>query len=167
MGRAASRFTQAFGFGKNNPNSGPNGPIQPSAPQQWDTTIDQLFGDAPPDENVIDLPPVLDVPIKPKKRRRAPPVPPPIAKRGSRRPLPSSPLTRRKRNRGAARAMRTPIVPEMPRRTAKGGMQAINAPFGVNRRPMILPAPISEREIAVRSALTTDFKRRPSNRRKR
>jgi hypothetical protein len=145
--------------------------MEPSAPgpPQWDTTIDQLFGDAPPDDNVIAAPTDLDIPEKPKRRRRAPPVPPPILNRGSRRPLPSSPLTRRKRNRRNVIPMRTPIVPDLPRRTAKkgGGIQAINGPFGVNRRPMVLPAPITEREIPIRGALTTNFKRRPSNRRKR
>jgi hypothetical protein len=164
MGKTVSKVTQAFGFGSRN---GMNGNGEPAAPKppQWDTTIDQLFGDAPPDENVIDTPSVLDDPIKPRRRRRSPPPPP---SRGRRRPLPSSPLSRRRRNnRGGARPMRTPIVPDIPRRVATGGVHAINGPFGVNRRPMVLPAPMSEREIPARVAVTTNFKRRPSSRRGR
>ncbi len=163
MGKTASKFTQAFGFGGKNANSN-NEPSAPKPPQ-WDTTIDQLFGDAPPDDNVIETPPILNGPMKPRRRRRPPPPPPSMFNRGRRRPLPSSPGARRRRPRGAIHPMRTSIVPDLPRRVAKGGVHVINAPFGVNRRPMVLPAPIIEREMPARVVLSTNFKRRPSNRR--
>jgi len=168
MGKTASKVTQAFGFSGKNTLNGDNEPSAPKPPQ-WDTTIDQLFGDAPPDENVIGPPPVLDAPMRPKRRRRPPPPPPPsMFNRGRRGSVPSSPLGRRRRPRGTTHAIRTPIVPDLPRRVATGGVHAINAPFGVNRRPMVLPAPITERrEIPARVALTTNFKRRPSSRRRR
>jgi len=170
MGKAASRFTQAFGFGGNNAGNPLNANEESPAPKppQWDTTIDQLFGDVPPDENDIDAAPILDAPIRPirpRRRRRPPPSPP--SNRGRRRALPSSPLGRRRHHRGGPHPMRTPIVPDMPRRIPGGGIHATNAPFGVNRRPMILPAPINEREIPARVALTSNFKRRPSSRRGR
>ncbi|CAF1033428.1 unnamed protein product [Adineta steineri] len=163
MGKAASRFTQAIGLGRNNPNTTLNGndDIFAPKPPQWDTSIDQLFGDAPPDDTVIDPATILDPPIRPRRRR--PPPPPPRPNRGGRRrPLPSSPGARRRHNRGGVQPMRTPIVPDMPRRIPKGGVHAINAPFGVNRRPMVLPAPISEREKPARIAFRNSFKRRPS-----
>jgi len=167
MGKTTSKFTQKFGFGKNanilNENNEPSAP----KPPQWDTTIDQLFGDAPPDENVIGPPPILDAPMKPRRRRRSPPPPPSMFNRGRRRPLPASSRGRRRRPRGTVHAMRTPIVTDMPRKVAKGGVNAINAPFGVNRRPMVLPAPIIEREIPTRVTLASNFKRRPSGRRRR
>lgn len=172
MGKTASKFTQVLGFGGRNANNTSNSDDEPSAPKppQWDTTIDQLFGDAPPDENVIETPPGLDAPSK-RRRRRPPPPPPSMFNRGRRRPLPSSPAGRRRRPRGASHPMRTPIVPDLPRRMAKGagggGVHAINAPFGVNRRPMVLPAPIHEREMPGRVLLSNSFKRRPSNRRRR
>ncbi|UJR25954.1 hypothetical protein I4U23_007302 [Adineta vaga] len=166
MGKAASKFTQAFGFGNNNMNNtltGTDGPLAPKVPQ-WDTTIDQLFGDAPPDDHSLGTPSVLDPPIQPTRRRRRPPPPPPLNRGGQRRSLPSG----RRRHRGSnIHAMRTPIVPDMPRRIPKGNVHAINAPFGVNRRPMVLPAPINERKIPPRMALNSSFKRRPSNRRGR
>jgi hypothetical protein len=105
--------------------------------------------------------------MKPRRRRRAPPPPPSMLNRGRRRPLPSSPGTRRRHHRGGAQAMRTPIVPDLPRRVATGGVHAINAPFGVNRRPMVLPTPIVQREIPARVTLATNFKRRTSSRRRR
>jgi hypothetical protein len=166
MGKTASRFTQALGFGgKNSTEDEPSTP----KPPQWDTTIDQLFGDAPPDDNDIEPPPVLDVPAKPRRRRRAPPPPPSMFNRGRRRPLPSSPGARRRRPRGAIHPMRTPIVPDLPSRIAKsgsgGGVHAINAPFGANRRLIALPASNIERDIPARVVLTNNFKRRPSSRR--
>jgi hypothetical protein len=167
MGKAASRVTQAFGFGGKKASNEDNGSSAPKPPQ-WDTAIDQLFGDAPPDENVITPPTVLDAPMRPRRRRRAPPPPPPSSmNRGRRRPVPASPLGRRRRPRGTVHAMRTPIVPDLPRKTAKSGVHATNGPFGVNRRPMVLPVPINEREMPARVALTTNFKRRPSSRRRR
>ena len=169
MGKAASRFTQALGFGGggggNTTNSLGGEPSAPKPPQ-WDTTIDQLFGDALPDENVIQTPPVLEPPIR-GRRRRPPPPPPSMFGRGHGRPFPSSPAGRRKRPRGAVRPMRTPIVPDMPRRVATRGVHALNGPFGVNRRPMVLPTPINERELPGRVVLPNNFKRRPSHRRKR
>jgi hypothetical protein len=169
MGKAASRFTQALGIGGGNgvnTGEGFEGPIGPKPPQ-WDTEIDQVFGDAPLDDNGFDPPPILDVPMRPKKRRRPPPPPPSLHNRGRRRPLPSSPLGRRRHRQGGTHALRTPIVPDMPRRVARGGVHAINAPFGVNRRPMVLPVPRSEREMPARIALSSSFNRRPSNRRRR
>jgi hypothetical protein len=165
MGKAASKVTQAFGFGGKNALNENNGPSAPKPPQ-WDTAIDQLFGDAPPDENVITPPTVLDAPMRPKRRRRAP-APPPSMSRGRRRPVPASSLGRGRRPRGTVHAMRTPIVPDLPRKTAKGGVHATNGPFGVNRRPMVLPVPIIERDMPARVTLTSNFKRRPSSRRRR
>ena len=165
MGKAASRFTQAIGFGGKNGTNGLDD--EPSAPKppQWDTTIDQLFGDAPADDNAIDTPPVLEPP--PRRRRRRPPPPPPSMFNHD-RPFPSSPVGRRRRPRGAVRPMRTPIVPDLPRRVAGAGrVHALNGPFGVNRRPMVLPTPISERELPARVVRPSNFKRRPSHRRKR
>ena len=168
MGKSASKFTQAFGFGGRNANNGLNGDDEPSAPRppQWDTTIDQLFGDAPADENVIETPPILDAPMRPRRQRRPPPPPPSMFNRGRKRPLPSSPGARRRRPRGVARPLRSPLVPDLPRKVATGGVHAVNAPFGVNRRPMVLPAPITEREIPIRMARSSSSRRRPSSRRR-
>lgn len=169
MGKTASRFTQAIGLGGKTGTNGPNDDDGPSAPKppQWDTTIDQLFGDAPGEDNGIDLPPVLEPP--PRRRRRRPPPPPPsMFNRGHDRPFPSSPAGGRKRPRGTVRPMRTPIVPDLPRRVAGAGrVHALNGPFGVNRRPIVVPTPSRERDLPARVALPSNFKRRPSHRRKR
>lgn len=170
MGKAASKVTRAFGFGgkkrKGDEDDGPSGP----KPPQWDTSIDELFGDAPPDDNIDGPAPILDAPMRPKRRRRPPPPPPPsIFNRGRRASGPASPLGRRRHPRGKVHAMRTPIVPDMPRRIASrgGGVHAVNGPFGVNRRPMVLPVPVRERDLPSRVSVATNFKRRSSGRRRR
>ncbi|CAF0799240.1 unnamed protein product [Rotaria sp. Silwood1] len=157
MGKAVSKLTRSLGFSDNKADNAANDPEIPSAPNppQWDTTIDQLFGDAPPDDNVIGPPYIPDVPIKPRRRRRPPPPPPSIISRG------------RRSHRGAVHSLKTPIVPDIPRRCATGRAHAINGPFGVNRRPIVVPAPITERERSTRIAASTNFKRRPSSRRRR
>ncbi|CAF1459761.1 unnamed protein product [Adineta ricciae] len=167
MGKTASKFTQAFGFGKaNTENSltGTNDPLAPKPPQ-WDTTIEQLFDNASPSDNGLNEPVPLNPPIGPRTRRRRPAPPPPAFGRGGRRR--SLPSGRRRHNRGNVHSMRTPIVPDIPRRIPKGNAHAVNAPFGVNRRPMVLPAPINDRDIPARVALNSSFKRRPSTRRGR
>ncbi|CAF0993457.1 unnamed protein product [Rotaria sordida] len=157
MGKAVSKLTRSLGYVNNKTDIAANNPEIPatSNPPQWDTTIDQLFGDAPPDDNVIATPDISDVPIKPKRRRRSPPPPPSTLHRG------------RRRHRGAVHSLRTPIVPEMPRRCATGRAHALNRSFGINRRPIVVPAPITERERSSRTATSTNFKRRPSSRRRR
>lgn len=172
MGKAASKFTQALGFGKGNASStltANDPPIGPKAPQ-WDTTIDQLFGDAPPDDNGFEPPAILEPPV-PRRRQRRPPPPPPLSRGGRRRPLPSASAAgatrRRQQQRSIVKPMRTPIVSDMPRRRRQGAAHAVNAPFGVNRRPMVLPAPVADRDIPSRVALNSSFKRRGSSRRGR
>lgn len=168
MGKAASKVTRVFGFGKKPGDDELDGPPG-SKPQQWDTTIDELFGDVQPGNDINEQPDILDPPMRPR-RRRPPPPPPSALGRGLRGPLPSSPR-RRRHPRGKVHAMRTPIVPDMPRRTAScgstGRAHAVNGPFGINRRPMVLPAPARERDLPTRVTLSTNFKRRPSSRRRR
>jgi len=160
MGKTGSKLSQAFGFSSKNPFD-ENG--EPSAPRppQWDTTIDQLFGDAPPDDNVIEPPPILDSPIRPKRRRRPPPPPPSIMGRHR------SPAARRKHPRGCRQASSSGIVPEIPQRVATGAAHAVNAPKRTGKRSVASSASIIERNMPKRGALTSSFKRRrPSIRRR-
>lgn len=159
MGKTASKITQALGLSGNNITKSDTNASIPSGPNapQWDTTIDQLFGDAPPDDNVLGPPEIpYAPPPRPKKRRRPPPPPPSMFNRG-RKGAPSA----RGHHRGA------PSIPEVPRRPATGRAHATNAPFGVNRRPIVVPAPIQERERPARVAVPTNFKRRSSSRRRK
>ncbi|CAF2103660.1 unnamed protein product [Rotaria magnacalcarata] len=159
MGKTASKLTRALGFGGDkldNTGSSSDVPSAPNAPQ-WDTTIDQLFGDAPPGEEVLGSLDIGDAPaLKPRKRRKPPPPPPSIFNGDKHR-----------RRRGAICPLNTPTVPDMPRRRATGRVHATNAPFGVNRRPIVVPAPIQERQRPARVAVPSNFKRRSSSRRGR
>ena len=164
MGKAASRVTQAFGFGggsKTETVVPPEGPRQP----QWDTTIDQLFGDAPPDESLIaPLPPVaFDTPPPPRpKRRRAPPPPPLRRHGGGGRGFPTSPAGRRRGRRAGVHPMRTPIVPDRPRCLAKHRMIATNAPSGRSRKPAAPAVRVIERDPPAKVILTNPVRRQPS-----
>lgn len=166
MGKAASKITQALGFG---PKTGPGGAGVPPEPKPlpWDTTMDQLFPEMPPGAGGIEPDLDLDIPMRPKRRRRPPPPPPSMNGRGRRRPLPSSPGARRGHRRGGVHAMRTPIISGLPRRVATRGVHAINAPTAAQRRARRASGSTIEREILVRRMITGELKRRPSVRRRR
>ena len=167
MGKAASKITQALGFG---PKTGPGGTVLAAEPKPvpWDTTMDQLFPETPPGAGGIEPDLDLDIPMRPKRRRRRPPPPPPsMYSRGRRRPLPSSPLARRGHRRGGVHAMRTPVISDMPRRVATRGVHATNAPTAAQRRARRASGSVTEREIPIRRLVTNELKRRPSVRRRR
>ena len=171
MGKAVSKVTRALGF-PSKPTAQPVDEIDPKPPQ-WDTTIDQLFGDSPADD--IGGGP-LSEPYEPiqsptkKRRRRAPPPPPSILDspgRRRRRRLPSSPARRRRNRPGNIHAMRTPIVQDLPRRVAKRNVRAINRSPCNPRRPATVRRRIIENEVPARILVSQPFSRQPSIRRRR
>ena len=168
MGKTVSKFTGAFGSVLKSVNNAQNSNKEQSQPNSppWDATIDQLFGDAPPDENLFASSPAKEPPKKPKRRRRPPP-PPSRSNRRLQKTLSSSPLTRRSRRQGAPHRRRTPIIPEIPRRVATGRSHTTNGSFNGNRRPAVVPKPIGEHNIPTKVARTINVNRRPSSRRRK
>lgn len=162
MGKTVSR---ALGFGGEKKTETEIGPIE-ERPPQWDTTIDQLFGDAPPGTTLLDpSPPIpFDSPPPPRpKRRRAPPPPPGSRRHGGHgRGFPTSPAGRRRGRRNGVHPMRTPIIPDRPRCLAKPRMIATNTHSAKERKPMAPAVRVIEREAPAKVVLSGSIRRQPS-----
>jgi hypothetical protein len=200
MGKAATKLTQALGFSGGKADKTTE-ILEASAPRQWDTATDQLFGDAPPDADLVPPQSIIDTRMEPaqRNRRRRAPLPPSMFNDDRRSRFPSTPARRSQRRRRAppppsifnddhrsrfpstsarrsqrgrrprppVHAMRTPIIPDMPKRIAKRGIHAVNGPFGVQRWPMIVPTHAHIDDMSTRIKSTTNLKRQASLTRRR